>query len=423
MLHVENTKVRELLFEGNFGLERESLRVDKFGFLSQTEHPFPNEDHIVRDFCENQTEINTPIAKTPKEALEYLHYYDRIIQNTLKGLPEREYLWPFSNPPYIRREEDVKIARFTGSMSDKTAYREYLSNRYGRYKMTFSGIHYNFSFADELLKADFELSEDTDFQEYKNKIYLKVAERAIIYGWLLVAITAASPLLDSSFLEKKHIGDDEYIGMASVRCSELGYWNAFAPVLNYDNVQAYADSIQAYVDDGFISAPSELYYPVRLKPRGANLLSTLKQSGVDHIEFRMFDLNPLADAGFDERDAVFTHLFLIWLASTNDQPFRRKDQVQAMQNFKNAAHFDLKTVKILLPNGEVCSVAKAALRVIDSMKNFYQGYPQKIQAILTFEEEKFVNQESRYAWKIRKEFTPGFVEKGLELAKKNQEKV
>lgn len=422
MLHTDNSKVRELLFEGNFGLERESLRVDKFGFLSQTEHPFPENNHIVRDFCENQTEINTPVAKSAKEAVEYLRHYDRIIQQTLKELPEREYLWPFSNPPYIRRESDVRIAQFTGNLAEKTRYREYLSNRYGRYKMTFSGIHYNFSFSEELLKADYEVSGETDFQTYKDKLYLKIAERAVIYGWLLVAVTAASPLLDSSFLEKKHIGDDEYIGMASVRCSELGYWNAFAPILNYESVEAYAESIQHYVDAGFIQAASELYYPVRLKPTGANLLSTLREKGIDHIEFRMFDLNPLTDSGIDESDVIFTHLFLIWLASTEDQPFRRKDQVQAIQNFKNAAHFDLKTVKILLPDGEVCSVAKAALNVIKRMKEFYQGYCEEIQEVLTFEENKFIDQENRYAWKIREKFQPGFVERGLELAKKNQEK-
>ena len=422
MLHVDNTKVRELLLTGNLGLERESLRVDRYGFLSQTDHPFPDNDHIVRDFCENQTEINTPVVKSPKEAVESLIYYDRIIQQTLRGLPQREYLWPFSNPPYIRRESDVKIAQFTGDLEEKTRYREYLSDRYGRYKMTFSGIHYNYSFSEELLRADFELSEETDFQEYKNKLYLKVAEKAVIYGWLLIAITAASPLLDSSFLEKKHIGDDEYIGMASVRCSELGYWNAFAPILNYSSVESYADSIQTYVDDGFLRAASELYYPVRLKPVGQNLLSTLKANGVDHIELRMFDLNPLADGGIEEKDVYFTQLFLIWLASTSSQPFQKKDQVQAIQNFKNAAHFDLKTVKILLPNGEVCSVAKAALNVIASMKEFYKGYSQEIQAVLDFQKDKFIDQEKRYAWKIRKEFTPCFVEKGLELAKRNQEK-
>ena len=58
--------------------------------------------------------------------------------------------------------------------------------------------------------------------------------------------------------------------MASVRCSELGYWNFFAPVFDYTNLTRYADSIQRYVDDGLIRYATELYYPIRLKPAGEN---------------------------------------------------------------------------------------------------------------------------------------------------------
>ncbi|MEI3339731.1 MAG: hypothetical protein V8R80_07105 [Eubacterium sp.] len=42
-----------------------------------------------------------------------------------------------------------------------------------------------------------------------------------LYGWLLVAITAASPILDSSFVEKGIFDRDVFTGMASVRCSEM----------------------------------------------------------------------------------------------------------------------------------------------------------------------------------------------------------
>ena len=45
------------LFEGKFGIERETLRVNSFGRLAQTPHPFGNDPHITRDFCENQIEL------------------------------------------------------------------------------------------------------------------------------------------------------------------------------------------------------------------------------------------------------------------------------------------------------------------------------------------------------------------------------
>ena len=421
MLHAEHPNVRALLLKGNFGLEKESLRVDAEGFLAHTSHPFPNDDHIVRDFCENQTEINTPVLHSAAEAVQALAGYDCQIQRGLKRFPQREYLWPFSNPPYIRNEADVPVARFFGEQAGKTEYREYLSDRYGRYKMTFSGIHVNYSFDETLLREDFALSGETDFDTYRNQLYVVLAEKAAAYGWLLVAVTAASPLLDSSFVEKGKFGTDTFNGLASTRCSELGYWNYFAPIFDYSNIRAYADSIQRYVDDGLLRFPTELYYPVRLKPRGVNNLNTLREQGVDHIELRMFDLNPLASAGIDERDLTFAQLFLVRLASTPREALSTKAQVQAVQNFKNAAHYDLKTVKIVPPDGEVTSVANAALKVLDRMAEFYKGFPHPVGEVLDFEREKFVDAENRYAWKIRREFDGGFVKKGLALARQRQE--
>lgn len=419
MLHADYPEIKELLLKGQFGLEKESLRIDGEGYLAHTSHPFPEEGNIIRDFCENQIEINTPVSNSAKETIAYLDMYYKEIQKKLKSLPKREYLWPFSNPPYIRNEEDIPIALF--SEGGKTKYREYLSDRYGRYKMTFSGIHVNYSFDEDLLKRDFELSGEKDYKEYKNQLYLKLAEGASAYGWILVAATAASPLLDGSFVEKKKYDTDTFNGMATVRCSEMGYWNFFAPIFDYSSVDAYADSIQKYVDDGLLKAASELYYPVRLKANGENSLDNLRKKGVGHIELRMFDLNPLNPSGIEEKDVVFVQLFLVWLASTKRQTFTKEAQVQSVQNFKNAAHYDLKTVKIVLPDGGVHTVTDAALDLLSQMEEFYWDFPTEVQEVLLFQKEKFLDADKRYAWMIRKQYENGFVKKGLALAKQRQE--
>ncbi|MCQ2510714.1 MAG: glutamate-cysteine ligase family protein [Lachnospiraceae bacterium] len=417
--HIQDETVKSLLFDGHFGLEKEGLRITEDGYLSLTPHPFPGHDHVVRDFSENQTEINTSVEESPEKAVESLYQYTRLIQETLKKLPEPELLWPFSNPPYIRNEKDLPVAQFYGENASKTAYREYLSDRYGRYKMSFSGIHVNYSFSEELLKADFRLSGEKDYKEYKNRIYLALAEGCAAYSWILTAVTAASPVLDKSFVEKGRFGENIHNGMASVRCSELGYWNQFTPLLDYSSIQGYTDSIQQYVKSGLIAAPSELYYPVRLKPAGAYDLEKLITDGADHIELRMFDLNPLCKEGIDIKDLKFAQLLLIWLLGSPREAFSKRDQVQAAQNFKNAAHYDLKTVKIVFPSGEVCSVSDAGRSVIDRMKAFFRGYPEEVQAILDFEERKFIDPENRYAWKLQKLLASGFVEEGLKIAKNN----
>jgi glutamate--cysteine ligase len=421
MLHPQDPAVRSLLLDGNFGLEKESLRITPDGHFAHTSHPFPDDNHIVRDFCENQTEINTPVMPTAHEAVESLAGYTRRIHQTLHTLPQRELLWPFSNPPLIRNEADIPVARFEGGRASKTTYREYLSDRYGRYKMTLCGIHVNYSFSDALLRADFAASGEADFTEYVNQLYVKLAEQVAAYGWILTAATAASPVMDASYMEKTHPGEDEFGGMASVRCSELGYWNFFAPIFDYSNIRNYADSIQRYVDDGMLAFPTELYYPVRLKPAGLNNLNTLREKGVNHIELRMFDLNPLAPAGIDERDLVFAQLLLVWLAAAPGAELTHKTQVQAVQNFKNAAHYDLKTVKIVLPDGTVGSVVDVALQVLARMNEFYRDFPASVLEVLAFEEGKFLDPEQRYAWQVREHFSGGFVQKGLELAERRQE--
>lgn len=421
MLHSKDQKVRSLLLHGNMGLEKESLRVREDGYLAHTPHPFGESTHIVRDFCENQTEINTGIHPNAKGAIQELGHYTEVIQKTLKELPERELLWPFSNPPYIRNEEDIPIAQFGGVQSNKTVYRNYLSDRYGRYIMTLSGIHFNYSFADDLLLEDFALSGETDYKEYKNRLYLDLGQKAAQYGWIITAVTAASPIVDSSFLEKGKTGESCFLGKASVRCSESGYWNSFVPILNYTSIEAYTDSIQYYVDHHFLAAPSELYYPVRLKPKGLNNLTTLREKGINHIELRNVDLNPLVPEGLDIRDARFIQYLLIWLASIPSKPFPDSGQALAVQNFKKAASYDLKTVKIVTASGKTASVADAAVEIIDAMQDFYQDFPEEVSKVLAYQKNKFVDPEARYAWIVRKKFGTDYVRRGLALAKKRQE--
>lgn len=423
MFHIEDNKIRELIFNGNFGLEKESLRVKPDGTFSHTLHPFPDNEHIVYDFCENQVEINTEVGTSVEEAVELLKGYNITVQKKLVELEKPELLWPFSNPAYIKNENDIPIGRHVESAGYKIKYREYLAERYGRYKMSLSGIHYNFSFAEELLKAEFELSGQENYTEFKNGVYLELAEKLSIYGWIITALTAASPILDGSYMEKGEKGRTIFNGMASTRCSELGYWNHFSPLFDYSNIRNYADSIKEYVDMGLIAAPTELYYPIRLKPAGKNNLKKLHDEGVQHIEIRVVDVYPFDIAGVNITDMKFIHLFIIWLISIPHISLTNDEQILAVQNYKNAAHYDLNTVKFLLPNDGSYFGVEAGLKIIGYMKDFFGDFSEGIDEILEFEEAKFIDGNNRYAWQIREKYSTDFVEKGLELAKRQQQEV
>ncbi|MGN1277102.1 MAG: hypothetical protein ACI4UK_08940 [Floccifex sp.] len=412
--------MKEAWFKGQFGLEKESLRITKDGFLSMREDPFSNSQYIVKDFCECQTEINTRVCSSAKEALEALFEQTKYIQKTLANLDEPELLWPFSNPPYIRSEKDIQIAHFQDSAKEE--YRQYLSNRYGRYKMSLCGIHVNYSFSEDFIKQKWNENSSLDYDIFKDQFYLHVTQSAAKYGWLITMLTASSPLLDSSYSEKGVCGKTIFNGMASTRCSDLGYWNQFSPYFDYSSIERYANSIQKYVDTGLIVAASELYYPIRLKPKGVNSISSLRINGANHIELRMVDCNPLVKEGLDLRDLEFIELFLIWLSEQKFDKMDVNEQVQAVQNFKNAAHYDLKTIKIKIKGQESFSGVKAGLKIIDQMEEFFKDCSDKLK-ILAFEKEKLENPEKRYAWILRKELEDDFVKKGLQWAIHQQKEV
>ena len=70
MFHLKDERVSALLLTGSFGLEKESLRITPQGRMAHTPNPFPGNEHIVWDFCENQTEINTPVLSSAQAAVD-----------------------------------------------------------------------------------------------------------------------------------------------------------------------------------------------------------------------------------------------------------------------------------------------------------------------------------------------------------------
>ena len=427
MLHIQDEYIRNNLLKGAFGLEKENLRVMSDGFLSHTPNPVTDDEHIVRDFSEGQMEINTDPYPSAEEAVEALVRHEKDLVSVLSGLPEREYLWPFSNPPYIKGEDDIPIAEFEGEDAWKTEYRKHLSCVYGRYKMTFSGIHVNYSLDEELLRHEAELrgidiSDEKAFREFKDSFYISLTEKMSYCGWLLVLLTAASPVIDGSFMG----GDfDETVNTrrSSLRCSERGYWNFFDPVFDYSSLDAYTDSIEQYVTNGDLMASSELYYPVRLKPNSAYSVERLREDGAGHIELRMFDLNPLCDEGVDIRDIRFAGYLVSYLAMGGSMGLSPEDQVNIVSNFKYSARLDLDGVYIIGKGGFREDIREAALGILETMKEFYKSMlPQNIlvQDDISFQISKLTDEKNRYAYRVLQGYGTDYVKKGMELAKVRQ---
>ena len=378
----------EYIFDGHFGLERETLRVTSDGSLAGTPHPFADNEHLDRDFCENQLEIITPVCGSIDSLMTALKHFDDYVKNTL--LKSGEYIWLCSNPPRINSERDIPIAEFGGEMEFKHNYRVNLERRYGKRLMLYSGIHFNFSFSEKLLRS--LCGGAYDYKIFKNALYFRLSKQVYRYSWLLVLLTAASPVYDKS-LDGDGLSGSAFDGYASMRCGERGYWNEFMPILDYTDLSSYIGSVNNYVDKGMLFSPGELYLPVRLKPRSGSGLDSLIKDGVDHIELRMFDLNPLSPLGICREDPEFAHYFLIYLLSLPDFEFTSGLQETAVKNYKAAARYDLSEITI-----NSYSAKDAALGLLNDMSCYFKDH-KRVLEIIDFQKSKIIKNE-RYNVKV-----------------------
>lgn len=390
----------EYVFDGNFGLERETLRVDANGNLAQTAHPFPDDKYLDRDFCENQLELITPVCRSIDGLMNILEVLDRRARVQLKR--NGEYLWLNSNPPHIETESDIPVARFSGGQSFKRDYRINLERRYGKRLMLYSGIHFNFSFTEQFINSICT----ADSSKFKTELYFRMHKYLCRYSWLLVLLSAASPVYDLS-LDGDHLAGDGFDGYASRRSGEKGYWNQFVPILDYTDLTTYTESIDRYIKKGALFSAGELYLPVRMKPHGANNLTSLNENGIDHIELRMFDLNPLTPLGIMQSDLEFAHYFMIYLLSLPDFDFTPELQKAAIENHKAAARYEPEIISGY-------PAKNAALGLLGDMLLFFKGSRAEKNILIQIGK---IKNNNRWCVEVRKRFGKDFHNKTLHYIK------
>lgn len=185
-------------------------------------------------------------------------------------------------------------------------------------------------------------------------------------------------------------------------------------------MREYVDSIRQYIDQGLLIKASELYYPVRIKPDGKYTLEALSAGGINHIELRMMDLNPMKNDLVDIRDLEFLKLLLIWLAAKDMPPLTQADQIQALENHKSAASYDWTLAHIVLPGKRADSLLGCLTALLTEMKTFFKNDPSA-ESVLAYESGKLYNKKDRYAAIVRREFESDYINEGLRRARSIQE--
>lgn len=358
-----------LLWGGQKGIEKESLRVRPDGYLSDRPHPAGlgsalTNRFITTDFSEALLEFVTPAYSNTWEALRFLC---DIHQFSYAAMGD-ELLWATSMPCRIPDDREIPLAYYgesnVGRM--KTIYRNGLGYRYGRTMQTIAGVHFNYSLPAAFWPAYMQLERSGSSEvEFRSDAYLGLVRNFRRFGWLTLYLFGASPAVCKSFGEVAGSGMQsldcatmyEPYG-TSLRMSDLGYSNRTQARLNIslntlddyigDLVKAMTTPEPRYQEIGFredgeyrqlsvnrLQIENEYYSPIRPKRvafSGERPTAALRRGGIEYVEIRSLDMNVFDPVGINQNVMRFMEAFVVYCLLEESPPFEKKDYEEAAEN-------------------------------------------------------------------------------------------
>ncbi|WKY42890.1 bifunctional glutamate--cysteine ligase GshA/glutathione synthetase GshB [Eubacteriaceae bacterium ES2] len=418
-----------IILKSGVGLERESLRVTHQGHLALSEHPqvFGNKlenPYITTDFSESQVELITPVFDSCDKACDCLEALSDIVLEEISN--QGEWLWPQSMPCIIDDEELIPIAVYQGKEGEKAVkYREKLKKKYGGKRQLISGLHYNFSFGDELLEflwQEYALVES--FQSFKNRIYLKTVRNYLKYRWLVIYLSGASPVMHQSYesdnvMPTIKISDDSYSLKNSISLrngSKTGYKNRIDMYPDYTTLETYIDSVRKFIENGEISEAKELYSQIRLKANDPqHPLTSLEKDGIKYLEIRTLDLNPFEKCGIAKSDCEFLNLLMLFCLLEGEVLYPTWQQ-EAMINEVAVAENGLEDKLELLDHQQWTSRKDWALDILDKMMEINDYLNLEKDLVINEMIQRTKNSKMTYAYRLKEIMTTGFTSSQLNLA-------
>ncbi|STO07025.1 bifunctional glutamate--cysteine ligase GshA/glutathione synthetase GshB [Exiguobacterium aurantiacum] len=403
---------KQLLTSGRFAIEREMLRVTADGTLALTKHPESLGDkathpYITTDFSESQIELITPTFSTVEAAHNFL---ETLYDITALHIGD-ERLWPQSMPCALPDGGAIPLADFGSSGGEAERYREHLLQKYGAKKQLISGIHFNFSFADDLITALYEGSPE-QYDRFKNELYLKLVRNYLRTRWLIVYLLGGTPAVHTSYEERcvsqmQALSEDVYSNTTalSYRNSDCGYTNVEPLYPDYTTLTDYTSSVRRFITKGDIANPNELYSPIRLKTsRGGNDLERLETNGIDYIEIRNIDLNPFEKTGIALDDLKFLHIFLLYLALKDETDFANW-QAEAFHNQQRVAKEGLSPTLTLHQDGDSIALHTYANELLDDIEAFNTRYALGFEDVFASVRERIDHVDTTYSARLTKVMT------------------
>lgn len=433
---LQKTLTPQEILAGNFGLEKEGLRITKEGKLATTPHPqiFGKKlenPYITTDFSESQVEIVTPTYDTIDKAYYNISFLVDIV-NT--NIPDDEYIWNNSLPCILPPPEEIPIAKYdktnkAGKQAEE--YRKQLSKKYGTKKQLISGIHYNFSFKEETIEKLYKnTTHNYTYREFKDQLYLKITRNYLRYRWLIIYLTGCSVGAHKTFtkqclsLLEKEDGNDGYYSTKgpSFRNGTSGYKNIEHLYPRYDTVKNFLDDVNRFIDNGKLSEAKELYTQIRLKPKDKNnMIQSLRDDGILYIEIRTVDINSFDKCGISKKDMQFLHLFIIYLLIKEETEYD-KWQEEGVYNEEKIAEQGYNPHTVLLKNGQETNLKEWGQEIVNEMKEMNKELNLQKEELINMAEVK-INDFSKTHGKelVNIIQNKGFINSQISIAKNNKE--
>ena len=352
------------------GVEKESLRVDRAGYISQRPHPADlgsalTHPTITTDFSEALLEFVTPAycgVRETSRSLRHLHQFTY-------PLIGDEVLWATSMPCMVTGDRSIPIASYgtsnVGTM--KHVYRRGLSHRYGRVMQIISGVHFNFSLPRPFWTAfrEIEGRNGERLGTFSSDGYFALIRNFHRHGWLVPLLFGASPAICRSFLgNAPHAFSELGRGTlyepfgTSLRMSDIGYKNKSQRQLGIsyasagDYVRTLHEATEAphppYEETGVVGGgeyrqltanllqiENEYYSFVRPKQiarSGEKPTVALQRRGVRYVEIRALDVDPFSPTGIEEDTMRFMEAFLIHCALDSSPPISARERNESDEN-------------------------------------------------------------------------------------------
>lgn len=351
------------------GFERECLRVDAQGQLARTPHPAAlgsklTHPWITTDYAEALLEFITPPSQDPEFPLRFLRDIHRF---TALGLGD-ELMWAGSMPCALGEDTDIAIADYGSSNAArfKQVYRLGLGLRYGRQMQTIAGAHYNWSLPEAFWLGLRDCCADTGaLQDFIDRRYFGLVRNFLRFSWLIPYLFGASPALSDTFLRGRKADLQQlrpgtlYSPLAtSLRMSDLGYQNRAQASLQvcFNSLTEYTQALESAIrtPDPFYQAlgvhkdgqwqqlnanllqiENEFYAgirPKRIARAGERPALALSRYGVQYLEVRLFDLNPMVDIGIRPEQADFADVLLMMCLFRDSPPISCREQAENDEN-------------------------------------------------------------------------------------------